>query len=187
MKVGVDIDGVVANFVAGFIPLVKERYGLILREQDIYVHDLYLVLGVPPDEAMDLVRQTISRDLEPYPGAIKGLARLRRRHQVALVTARPEDMLAVTEKWLAARQIQYDRLCHFKEGLKHRNQYAFDVFIDDHLREAFGLVGKVPHIIIFDHPWNRTFDVAGLFRRAHNWREVVSLVEAFEAEVHAHG
>ncbi|OGO08869.1 MAG: hypothetical protein A2Y61_06160 [Chloroflexi bacterium RBG_13_60_13] len=180
MKIGVDIDGVVANFVAGFIPLVKERYGLTLRERDIYVHDLYLVVGIPVQEGMELVRQTIRCDLEPYPGAIQGLARLRQKHEVTLVTARPEEMVGVTEKWLARRKIPYDRLLHFKEGSKYENEYAFDVFVDDHLREAFGFVGRVPHIIIFDRPWNRTFNVAGLFTRARNWRELVSLVTAWE-------
>ena len=180
MRIGVDIDGVVANFVAAFIPLVKERFGLALREQDIYVHDLYLVLGIPPDQVMELIRKTIRCDLEPYPGAVRGLTRLCQRHQVTLVTARPADMMDITGKWLARRNIPHHHLLHFQEGLKHENRHAFDVFVDDHLREAFGLVSKVPHIIIFDHPWNRTFDLGGLFKRARNWRELVSIVEACE-------
>jgi uncharacterized HAD superfamily protein len=180
MKIGIDIDGVVANFVAHFLPLVKERYGLNLRERDIYVHDLYLVLGVPPDEAMELVRQTIRCDLEPYPEATRCLAQLCRTNEVTLVTARPQDMMDVTERWLARREVPYHRLLHFEEGSKHRNEYAFDIFVDDHLREAFGFIGKVPNIIIFDHPWNRTFDLGHLFKRARNWREVVSIVKACE-------
>lgn len=178
MRIGVDIDGVVANFVAAFIPLVRKRFGLVVREQDIYVHDLYLVLGIRPDQAMELIRETIRCDLEPYPGAAQGLARLRQKHHVTLVTARPPDMMDITKEWLARRDIPHDQLLHFEEGAKHENQYAFDVFIDDHLREAFGFINKVPHIIIFDHPWNRTFNLGGLLKRARNWREVVSLVDA---------
>ncbi len=180
MKIGVDIDGVVANFVASFIPLVQQRLGLTLREEDIYVHDLYLVLGILPDTAMKLIRDTIRCDLEPYPGAIRGLSRLRQRHEVTLVTARPPDMTDITEKWLARRKVPHDHLLHFEEGLKHKHQYAFDVFVDDHLREAFGFVNRVPHIIIFDHPWNRTLNLGGLFKRARDWHEVVSIIEACE-------
>ena len=180
MKIAIDIDGVVANFVASFIPVVKQRYGLSLNTRDIYVHDLDLVLGVTPDEAMELVRSTLRCDLDPYPGAIRGLARLRRRHEVTLVTARPEDMMDVTTRCLRERNIIYHSLLHFTAGFKHQNEHAFDVFVDDHLREGFGFVGKVPHIIIFDRPWNRTFNVSNLFKRAHNWRELVSLIERLE-------
>lgn len=178
MRIGVDIDGVVADFVTPFLLLVKKRYGLVLRQQDIYVHDLHLVLGIPRGEAMDLVHETIRCDLQPYPGAIRGLARLRRDHEVMLVTSRPRDMMDVTRRWLSRRNIPHDRLLQFQEGSKHRSEHPFDVFVDDHLREALALVGKVPHIIVLDRPWNRTFNVAGVLKRARNWREVVSIVEA---------
>lgn len=180
MRIGVDIDGVVADFVTTFLLLVKKRYGLMLRQQDIYVHDLYLVLGIPRDEAMDLIRETIRCDLQPYPGAIRGLARLRRNHGVMLVTSRPRDMMDVTKRWLSRRNIPHDRLLQFQEGSKHRSEYPFDVFVDDHLREALALVGKVPHIILFDRPWNRSFNVAGHLKRAHSWGEIVSIVETCE-------
>lgn len=178
MRVGVDIDGVVANFVAAFLPLVPERYGITIRERDIYVHDLYLVLGVRPHEALDLIRDTIRQDLQPYPGAVRGLKRLRKSHEVTLVTARPTDMMDVTRDWLENRGIAYDGLLHFEEGLKHTNNYSFDAFVDDHLREALGFVERVPHIIVFDHPWNRTFNVGRLIHRVSNWRRLVELIEA---------
>lgn len=181
MRIGIDIDGVVANFVAALVPLVKNRYGLALRERDIYVHDLDLVLGVMQYEVMDLVRQAIKCDLEPYPGAILGLRRLRRQHEVTLVTSRPVDMMDVTKAWLSRRGIPHDDLLHFGEGSKHHNELGFHVFVDDHLRETFGFVGKVPCIIIFDRPWNRTFNAGGLFKRAHNWRELVSIIETYRA------
>ena len=101
MRIGIDIDGVVADFVKTFIPLVRERYGLALTEEDIYVHDLFLVLGISESEAMELIRATICSDPGLIDGAKQAIDRLNQEHDVILLTARPEDLFDVTRQWLS--------------------------------------------------------------------------------------
>jgi uncharacterized HAD superfamily protein len=184
MRIGVDIDGVIANFVATFIPLVRDRYGVSITEEDIYVHDLFLVLGIGEDESIQLIRDTLSQDLDLYPEARQSLARLARENEVVLLTARPADMMDLTRDWLRRRRVPYHTLVHLDEGFKHRDDTLFDVVIDDHLREVIRFAPSVPLVIIFDHPWNRSLNVRGLFKRASNWREVLDIVAGHQRHGH---
>jgi len=182
MNIGIDIDGVIANFVGTFIPLAERRYGVQFAERDIYVHDLYLVLGVAEEEALRLIRMTIESNPEPYSGAVEALGQLNAQHNIILLTARPEDLMDVTVEWLTRWSIPHAQLVHLNEGLKHETSLSLDMIVDDHLREAFGFIGKVPHIVVFDRPWNQTFNVSGLFNRVHNWEELLAFVSRLAAE-----
>lgn len=177
MKIAIDIDGVVTDFVSTFRQVVREAYDRELRYEDIYVHDLFLVLGVTEERAIELIRKTLSLDLVPMPGALDGLARLSESHEVVLVTARPPDMMGITAEWLRRHKVPHHGLINLREGEKHGHGDEFDVVIDDHLRELVGFVGKAKKLIIFDHPWNRTLNVEGLFYRARGWSEVVRIIE----------
>lgn len=181
MRIGIDIDGVVADFVKTFIPLVRERYGVALAEHDIYVHDLFLVLGITESEAIELIRATICSDLDLIDGAKEAIDRLNQEHDVILLTARPEDLSGVTQRWLRKTGIKYRELVHFRQGQKFAPDYAFDIVVDDHLQEVIRFVGKARKIIVFDHPWNQSFNVRGLFERAHTWDDILRIVDAMKA------
>jgi len=54
MNLGFDIDGVISDFVAYFVVIVKKYYELTLDEADIYCHDLDFVLGINKKETNSL-------------------------------------------------------------------------------------------------------------------------------------
>lgn len=70
--IGLDIDGVIADFVSEFRSLVKGVYGAELAESDIRAHSLHLALGVSKEEASELVARNLRRELRLYPGAQEG-------------------------------------------------------------------------------------------------------------------
>ena len=46
MKLGFDIDGVIANFTDVLLQTIKQAYGLTLTEKDITSFSLSVVLGI---------------------------------------------------------------------------------------------------------------------------------------------
>ena len=76
MNLGFDIDGVITDFVRPFINIVKEKYGVSLTEDDIYCHDLNLVLGITKNERDQLIAETLKKDLTLNRGAKETLQRL---------------------------------------------------------------------------------------------------------------
>ena len=54
MKLGFDIDGVIADFKTPFLEIVQRRYQRTVAESAIYCHDVNLVLGITKDERLEL-------------------------------------------------------------------------------------------------------------------------------------
>jgi uncharacterized HAD superfamily protein len=185
---GFDIDGVIGDFVSRFRALVQDRYKVELLEEHIRGHDLFLALGVSSQEALELVRATLAHpEYELYPGAAEGLRTLVDAGiEVHIITARwngDPDARTKTEDWLASRGLalgtHYSRIDAVKEGEKFAVETALDSFVDDNLVELLRMAERRPDVrslIVYDHPWNQTLDVARRLRRVHGWDELVPLL-----------
>lgn len=182
LKIAVDIDGVVSDFVATFVYIVKEKYNIDLTPGDIYVHDLFLVLGVMEKEVKELVIEALHRPIIPIPGAVDTLQRICQKHEIHLITARPPSTLEITKRWLSTYSIPYHSLVYLTEGNKHLAEQSFDIVIDDHLRELLSFSTKVQHLVVFDHPWNQTKNVRGLVRRVYSWKDIGDLIDKIASE-----
>lgn len=178
MNLGFDIDGVISDFVRTFLRLVKKHYDLTIKETDIYCHELDLVLGISKEERNQLIRETLQEDLALNPYAKETLEKLYSEgHQIFILTARPRDLVNVTKNWLKKRGISYSHLIQLNEGEKHLAEVKLDLVVEDNLEDAIGWSRKVKSILIYDRPWNRSFNVRNLFKRVHNWNEILKEIE----------
>lgn len=180
MKIGVDIDGVVSNFVKNFRVIVNKAYNIDLREQDIYVHDIYLALGISKAEAYKHIYECLTQDLEVIEGAKEGLTRLCNDHEILILTARPKELNGITEKWLKRNNIPYHNLIHLDEGNKYKADVKLDIIIEDNLTDALNYIGKSKVILVYDHPWNKSLNVKKLFQRVYSWTEIIDIISAIQ-------
>ncbi len=178
MKIGIDIDGVIFYFIKSFLPVVHEEYGLELKEDDFFTHDLFQVLGIPRGKARELIRKAIMRDPVLIPGARESLSHLSQKHEIIILTARYPDLLEMTKRQLAEKRILYDQILCLSEGKKHQSNIDLDVVIEDNFEDAIGWAGKAKLVLVFNHPWNRSLNVEGLFKRVTSWDEVVQIIES---------
>jgi uncharacterized HAD superfamily protein len=175
MNIGIDIDGVIANFVEEFIKIVKEKYHVNISESDIIYHDLYQVLGISKLETGKLIDETLHRNLNIITDADKYINLLAENNEIYILTARNIDK-NITEKWLKNHKIKFNDLIIFKEGDKNFCEKKLDVIIDDNLKEAIGFFEKCGKILIFDHPWNRSLNINNSFYRVKSWHEIYNLL-----------
>ena len=197
--IGVDIDGVIADFVSVFRAEVLREYGVELADSDIRAHDLYLALGVSKDEAREMIRRTLDHQaLALYPGAADGLAALVKSGlEVHIVTARNgggAGAVSAAAEWLVQRRlhegVHYHRVDVVPEGGKHTIASHMHAFVDDNLDEVIALAEHSSPdqlLIVFDHPWNQTIDVHSRFVRVGNWPELVDTVNAAAHPLSARG
>lgn len=176
LKIGVDIDGVISNFVKNFKIIVKEQYNIDLKERDIHVHDLYLVLGISKNEAHNLILKCLTQDLELIDGAKAGMIQLCKEHEIFILTARPKELNGLTEKWLIKNNIPYHKLLHLDEGNKHKADLNLDIIIEDNLSDALNYIDKTKMVLVYDHPWNKTLNVKGLIKRVYSWNEINKVI-----------
>lgn len=174
MKIGIDIDGVISDFVTSFRKLIKEEYGVDFGYDDIQQHDLWKVLGLPKDETLRLVIKTFDDDLGFQTGAVEGVNALSKKHEIVLVTARPPVVKQKTFDWVKRHNISHSKIIFSREGDKHcLEDENFDVIIDDHLEEISNWIGKTPKILVFNHPWNKSLNIKNYFKRVYTWENIL--------------
>jgi len=178
MNLGFDIDGVISDFAKTLARVVKKHYDLKLTEKEICYHDLDLLLGISKKEKNQLVTETLLKDLTLIDGAKEALLKLYSEgNQILILTARPKELEHITKGWLERKGIPYSKLFQLNEGKKHVADVKLDLVVEDNLEDAIGWSKKVKNILVFDHPWNRSFNVNGLFKRVYCWKDILDEIE----------
>jgi len=179
---GVDLDGVVADFYAALRPIAAEWRGV--RVEDLTTAVTY---GLPEwgigsgEEYLDLHRfavtqRDIFRSVKPLPGAAPVLRRLDSRGdiRIRIITHRLftkyTHQIAVqqTTEWLDNYGIPYWDLCFMKE----KDKVGASVYIEDSPDNIDALRRADKKVIIFSNSTN--LHVAG--PRATSWDNVEKLV-----------
>lgn len=160
MRLGIDLDGVVADFNAGWIRLHRDEFGSDLRPEMVTTWDGLHELGGFAD--MDAFwrwargndeRPSIFRHLDPYPDALDTLHALDRSgHQIVIVTTKPRWARVDTLRWLADHELPTSEV-HMIEA-KHR--VTCDAYLDDSPHVIPALVRHRPDALVcrFVRPWN---------------------------------
>ena len=194
MRIACDIDGVILDFVGGFLRIVNEHYKTKISHQEITEHGLDLILGIGKDKTRFFVDEAITKaDLDQIPGAFLGIAELVNvGNEVIFLTNRDRKHKEATEKnldahgyfreWLnepllrqrSGRVAYADLLCKRDICIEEK----IDVAIDDSTKEALALVGTVGKVILLSQPWNRgCLNLEGKFIRCDNWKEIVNAIK----------
>lgn len=101
-RIGVDIDGVLADQVGQVLPLINEQFNLSLDRED--VADWRLPLPTGSDIAVEIEKALKNSDcvlgMSRLPGARQFLNRIYPKHEIVIITARPPEALGWTRVWL---------------------------------------------------------------------------------------
>lgn len=180
-QVAFDIDGVVADTMALFLRLARERYGFHhLTKEHITLYDLYSCLGLDKEIIDDLVCLTLddvhTLETPPMPGAPDVLMDLARHGSLHFVTARiwPESII----RWLhrVLRGVNHDRIQVIATGapeskLEILRELGIRYFVEDRWETCEILARDGIQPILFDQPWNRALQAAH-FPRVESWLEL---------------
>jgi 5'(3')-deoxyribonucleotidase len=164
MRLGIDLDGVVADFNAGWVKLHREEFGSDLRPEMVVTWDGLHELGGFSDMGAfwrwargNRDRPSIFRHLDPYPDALDALRRLDRAgHDIVIVTTKPRWARQDTLRWLADHEIPTDEV----HMIVDKFRVDCDVFLDDSPHVLPELVRHRPGALVcrFVRPWNGPVD-----------------------------
>jgi 5'(3')-deoxyribonucleotidase len=179
LRLGIDLDGVVADFNAGWIPLYNDRFGADLAVEDV----------VGWNSPVNLTHFTsmsqfwrwsataghgasIFRVLDPFPDAIETLRRLARRHHVVIVTTKPAFAIHDTYAWLAEHRVPTTEV-HIVDD---KTTVPCDVYLEDadHNLEELRTTHPASVVCRFVRPWNRAHE--GIVD-VEAWADFETLVE----------
>lgn len=172
MNIGIDIDGVVYNWVDQYRRFALEYLGMC-NMPEVTEWSFYKEWGITTPEFLS--------HLSDYPdfiygqgrqvtGAVNGLRLLSDEgHKLYALTARPDEAIDVTFDWLLNLGVRWHGIVVGDD----KGQLKTDVMLDDgpHNIEALQAAGH-PRPIVFDRLWNRHVKA----ERVDTWGEFVAAV-----------
>jgi len=182
-RILVDVDGVIADFVSGFMELYRHHGGHV--PDGFKWTDWDSMDELPDQEVRDVVWRDpyLFRILDPYPGAIKALEQLNNHYDVRIVTAIPHMHVWPRSEWFR----KHAPFIHRKDQMIFTNDKSIingDFLIDDSLDNirAWIAAGR-GNAVIVDRPWNQVdrWDEIGI-RVAELWEFNERIGIAWEEE-----
>lgn len=183
LRIGIDVDGVIADQITGVIPRIKRRLGISLRYQEVVHWKMPLGQSSIDKEivfAMEDSNYISSMLMHPFARAI--IDDLYEENNISIITARPAHTESWTRLWLTKQGISFDNLYSVQENEK--SLYALDMLIDDYIGNILEFLDKTTgYAILINQPWNQ--DRGGLtdfFEKQRLWvvsslSEVPAIVE----------
>lgn len=178
LRLGIDLDGVVADFTTGWMHFYNTAYGTELRVEDSVswngLIDLthFNNMGEFWDWASDLEGRSVFSHLEPFPGAIEALNSLADDgHHIAVLTTKPDFAIHDTFEWLARYKLPTTEI-HI---LEDKWRVECDIYLDDSPHVLPRLAEERPdsEVCRYVRPWNAPVEGATDVNNFDDFREVV--------------
>jgi 5'-nucleotidase len=183
LVLGVDLDGVCADYEAAFRASVARQQGRDPADLPAQtVLDQYSEWGLDPSSFAETHRRAVTEDrmfraMAPMPGVSQALWELSDAGVwIRIITHRlcvnwaHETTAADTAAWLDEQRIPYRDLCFI--GAKP--DVGADIYVEDSPANVAALREAGRHTIVFDQPYNRHLPGP----RATDWQQVVAEVRS---------
>lgn len=177
LRVGVDMDGVLADFNTGWMARYNAEFGTALEAGMVQRWDG--LHGLTHFGSMagfwDWVRaagRTTFRDAPALPGAIESIRRIAQHHRVVVVSSKFDWAIPDSLAWLAEHAVPA-REVHF---LWDKRLARCDVYLDDAPYQLEQLRDGLPDAVVcrMVQPWN---DPLPGVEDIHAWSEFETLVD----------
>lgn len=183
MRLGIDLDGVVADFNSGWISRYNADFGADVQFDAVVAWDSIPALthfrhmGDFWDWAQDHDGRSLFRHLDTYEGAVETLWRLDRKHRIVIITTKPRWAVHDTFEWLAEHRIP-TREVHI---LRRKWDVPCDVYLDDAPHVVEDLVAYRPEATVcrFVRPWNEPVHGAVDIGSWEEFEHLVGSIRAF--------
>ncbi len=186
LRLGIDLDGVVADFNHGWTTRYNRDFPDLLEREltaaDVIEWDAPTILShfATMGEFWKWAEtcadgRSLFHGLDPYDGAIESLEALRKAgHHLVILTTKPDFSVHDTYDWLARHRVPSTEI-HI---LDDKTQVSCDVYLDDANHNLEALSASRPDAVVcrYVRPWNDavpgTIDV-------HDWVEFREAVDEF--------
>jgi len=190
MKLGFDIDGIVARMDIALVAAMNEKFDLNYSS-DIFVHhNLFKNKYVDDPELNDEIAQhmrmeviyneDVVSNLEVYPESAEAIRKLSRQHTIHYITGRPVEQQNICIEWLRKNNIPFNSVNavgRADKGLTGRS-LNLDFYIDDevkHLESMYKFKNRWRKgLALYRQPWNRKDKLdLSKYLLFDNWKDVI--------------
>lgn len=179
MRLGIDLDGVVANFTHGWMRFYNRDFGTDLKVEDsrdwgdLVRLTHFRHVGEFWRWSSNLDGRSVFWHLEPFPGAVAAVTGLREEgHEIVVITTKPHFAVDDTHQWIEKHDLPADEI-HI---LEDKWEVACDVYLDDgpHILPKLVARRQDSTVCRFVRPWNRPVEGAIDVESFEDFRKVVN-------------
>ena len=181
MRLGIDLDGVVADFNTGWISRYNADFGTDLAFDAVRAWNAipslthFRHMGEFWKWAQDHDGHSLFRHLEPYDGSVETLWELvQDHHEVVILTTKPHWAIHDTFAWIGEHRLP-TREVHI---LEHKWDVDCDVYLEDAPHNLQRLISHRPDRLVcrFVRPWNSALEGVRDVKRWQEFRDIVQSV-----------
>lgn len=198
MRIGIDLDDVVAECAVPYLKAFAERFRLELPGEDLGWDTLARIEEVSGEDKdrfrIALYDGKFFSELVPYedcPAVVERIAEA--GHEIYFITARAERRRVVTETWLREKGLlqhakavhlkphgdfdptvppgRYDATSSAQYKVRLATELELDAFCEDDVLIARSLAEAGIRVYLFDHTWNRELRHPNI-TRVGNWADL---------------
>lgn len=176
MKIGIDLDGTVADNLELLVETLNHHCGKTLVGEEIRQYNLCKTYCITEEEFIKLMaskEEEIIVKSPLIPRAQEYIQKLvDKGWQVHIITARHPKYSQATRRWLRGKNIPYNglHLLNSHNKLKICRELGVKMMVEDNVHNAYQLEeGGVP-TILYEAPHNRCWPWSGI--RCKNWGEI---------------
>ncbi len=187
MRIGIDLDNILADFTGNFLRFHNHVYGTSLKDQDLVSYRFRDVVGCTRDEEMEkfyaFYQTPFFLNIQPIPGSQDGISKLKSKYKLILVTARQNDIAQITNDWIsrffpsAFSEIYFMNHASRSGDRFNKAERCSDLgirlVIEDSDKVAKECADKGILTILFDYPYNHKANLPVLVKRVYSWPEIV--------------
>ncbi len=162
-RVGIDLDGTVANYMAGAVPMLKEHYGLEPKFNTNAYH-IEEVFGLTSETRPEGMRELLYEELHLFRNlpAIEGMSDVvygfhAMGVKVYFITARTPTPVIVkdTQEWLSENGFVYDDVFHVDRKGTLCKMMGIQVMIEDEVAQILSVLDEGVNVVVPDQTWNQ--------------------------------
>ncbi len=187
MKIGIDLDEVLADFLSALIEYHNATYGTSLVREQFQSYRFWETWDGTREETIqkvyDFHKTPYFRNMKPVIGSQEAVGILKQNNDLFVVTSRQNDIVETTREWIAK---------HFPDifsGVFFANHYSqngssitkrqicdsvgVDVLIEDSPEYALECLDAKRKVLLLDCPWNRYSELPRGTYRVNSWDEII--------------
>ena len=182
MKIGVDIDGVLANSLPLWVTELNKYFNKTKRVEEIHLYEIHKTYDITfgdLEEFLDHKGRFLMSEPAPVAGSAHYLGRLKQDHEICIITARNQKYYQETYDWLKKNSLPYDELLLL--GSHEKKEFCLEkdlqVLVEDTLEIGIKVSAAGIPVLLMDAPYNRGALPELVFRK-HSWEEIYRTIAA---------
>ena len=190
MKIGIDLDEVLADFLTALLKYHNATYGTNLKREQFLSYGFWKTWGGTRDEAIqkvyDFHKTPYFKNIQPVACAKKAISSLKQNNDLLIVTSRQNSVENETREWVDKHfPNAFADICfanHYSQGGAEKtksqicNETKIELLIEDSVGYALECFSSKRKVFLLDCPWNQSSELPQGIRRFSSWDKIVKAI-----------